>query len=161
MTEEEIAEYVPSFIEEGRIGANGELKIFPTAKATEIMLLNKTEWDAFCAETGVTADGLSTKEKLVETARTYYEWTDAKTPDVPGDGKSFYGTDAVANLFIIGAMQQGVELFSVDKGQVTLHPDKDEMCIRDRCTRGNRGRLLPLKKEFIQNTKHTSMLSKL
>ncbi len=125
MTEEEISEYVPSFIEEGRIGANGELKIFPTAKATEIMLLNKTEWDAFCAETGVTADGLSTKEKLVETARTYYEWTDAKTPDVPGDGKSFYGTDAVANLFIIGAMQQGVELFSVDKGQVTLHPDKD------------------------------------
>lgn len=127
MTEEEQAQYVGSFLEEGRLGADGELCIFPTAKSTEVLLVNKTEWDAFCAATGVTQDGLSTKEKLVETARQYYEWTDAQTPDVPGDGKAFYGRDAMANLFIIGAMQLGQELFQVDGGQVTLNLDKETM----------------------------------
>lgn len=127
MTAEEQGEYVTSFLEEGRLGAEGELCIFPTAKSTEVLLVNKTEWDAFCADTGVTGDGLSTKEKLVDTARRYYEWTDAKTPDVPGDGKAFYGRDAMANLFIIGSMQLGEELFQVENGQMTLNLDKDAM----------------------------------
>jgi len=124
-TAEEQAEYLDSYIEEGRIGLNGELKIFPIAKSTEVLMLNKTVWDEFAADTGVTEDSLKTVEGITETAARYYDWTDAKTPDVPNDGKAFYGRDAMANLFIIGSMQRGVELFHVENGKVTLNVDRD------------------------------------
>lgn len=127
LTEEELAAYVDSYIEEGKIGLNGELRIFPIAKSSEIFMMNKTDWDKFAAATGADVSSLSTKEGLAETAKAYYEWTDSLTPDIPGDGKSFYGRDAMANLFIIGSMQLGVELFEVNNGQVTLHVDRDVM----------------------------------
>ncbi len=124
-TAEEQNEYMDSYIEEGRIGVNGELKIFPIAKSTEVLMVNKTVWDEFAADTGVTEDSLKTAEGITKTAARYYDWTDAKTPDVPNDGKAFYGRDAMANLFIIGSMQKGVELFHVENGEVTLNVDRD------------------------------------
>ncbi len=127
MTEEEQATYVDSFVEEGRIGTGGELRIFPTAKSSEVMMLNKTAWDQFAKATGASLDQLKTKEGLVETAGKYYEWTDAQTPDAPNDGKAFYGRDAMANLTIIGSMQLGTELFSVKNNTITLNVDKDVM----------------------------------
>lgn len=57
---------------------------------------------------------LSTMEGLAETAGKYYDWTDSLTPDIPNDGKAFYGRDAMANLFIIGSMQLGTEIFKVE-----------------------------------------------
>lgn len=127
ITKEEQETYWPSYIEEGRIGEHGELKIFPTAKSTEILMINKTVFDRFSAETGVTAELLQTKEGVVQAAKVYYEWTDAQTPDIAHDGKAFYGRDALANLFIIGGMQLGTELFEVQNGTVTLHVDKEVM----------------------------------
>ena len=47
-------------------------------------------------------------EGITETARQYYEWTDAQTPDIPDDGKAFFGRDAFANYMIIGARQLDV-----------------------------------------------------
>ena len=84
-------------------------------------MLNKTDWDAFSDATGASLDALVTIEGVVETAKAYYEWTDGLTPDVPGDGKAFYGRDAMANYFIIGMQQQGVELFRVEGGEMTLN----------------------------------------
>ncbi|MDO5602972.1 MAG: extracellular solute-binding protein, partial [Oscillospiraceae bacterium] len=127
LTKEEQEAYWPSYIEEGRIGEHGELKIFPTAKSTEVLMLNKTAFDKFSAATGVTVDDLATKEGLVRAAKTYYEWTDAQTPDIPNDGKAFYGRDALANLFIIGGMQLGTELFHVENGTAAFHIDKNVM----------------------------------
>lgn len=124
-TEEEQKEYLDSYIEEGKIGLNGELKIFPIAKSTEVLMVNKTVWDEFAADTGVKEEGLLTIEDITDTAARYYDWTDAKTPDIPNDGKAFYGRDAMANLFIIGSMQKGVELFHVENGKVTLNADRD------------------------------------
>ena len=124
-TEEEQNSYMDSYIEEGKIGLNGELEIFPVAKSTEIMMMNKTVWDEFSAAAGVSLEDLKTKEGVVRVAERYYNWTDGKTPDIPYDGKAFYGRDAVANLFIIGSMQLGVELFHVENQQVTLQIDKD------------------------------------
>ena len=124
-TEEEQNSYMDSYIEEGKIGLNGELEIFPVAKSTEIMMMNKTVWDEFSAAAGVSLEDLKTKEGVVRVAEHYYNWTDGKTPDIPYDGKAFYGRDAVANLFIIGSMQLGVELFHVENQQVTLQIDKD------------------------------------
>ena len=52
LDKEELEQYVDSYIEEGRIGGDGSLRIFPTAKSTEIMMINKTDWEPFAAETG-------------------------------------------------------------------------------------------------------------
>ncbi len=125
--EEEMELYVDSYIEEGRIAADGTLRIFPTAKSTEIMMLNKTDWDSFATATGASLEDLGTIEGVVEVAREYYEWTDAQTPDVPGDGKAFYGRDAVANYFIIGMQQLGVEIFRVENGEMSLNVPEEEL----------------------------------
>ena len=127
MTKDELDTYVDSFVDEGRIGDNGELKIFPTAKSSEVLTMNKNVWDVFSQAAGVSLDDLKTMEGLVLVAQKYYEWTDAKTPDIPDDGKAFYGRDAVANLFIIGSKQLGKDIFAVENGKVTLNVDKDIM----------------------------------
>ncbi|MEG1989199.1 MAG: extracellular solute-binding protein, partial [Oscillibacter sp.] len=123
MTPEELAEYVPGYVAEGELGTKGSFKIFPVAKSTEIMTLNKTDWEPFAAATDTAVEDLSTMEGLVRVAQSYYEWTDAKTP-APDDGKAFWGRDAMANYFIVGCKQLGVEIFSVRDGQVTLNADK-------------------------------------
>lgn len=127
LTQEELDLYVDSYIEEGRIAADGTLRIFPTAKSTEIMLLNQTDWEPFAAATGASLEDLRTIEGVAATAEAYYQWTDGLTPDVPGDGRAFYGRDAVANYFIIGMQQLGVELFQVENGELTLNAPKEEL----------------------------------
>lgn len=127
LSQEDLEKYVDSYIEEGRIAANGSLRIFPTAKSTEIMMLNRTDWEPFAQATGASLDELATIEGVAATAKAYYEWTDGLTPDVPGDGRAFYGRDAVANYFIIGMQQLGVEIFHVENGAVTLNTDKEAL----------------------------------
>lgn len=124
LTIEEQAEYVDSYIEEGKIGENGELRIFPIAKSTEISMINKTVWDEFSHEAAVSEDDLKTAAGIVKIAEEYYNWTDGQTPDIPNDGKAFYGRDAMANLFIIFSMQNGIEIFQVENQIVTLNVDK-------------------------------------
>lgn len=127
LSQEELDRYADSYIEEGCIAADGTLRIFPTAKSTEVMMINKTDWDAFAAATGASLEDLNTIEGVTATAQTYYEWTDSLTPDVHGDGKAFYGRDALANYFIIGMQQLGVELFHVENGEVTLNVPEEEL----------------------------------
>ena len=127
LTQEELAQYVDSYIEEGRIAADGTLRIFPIAKSTEIMMLNKTDWERFTAATGASPEDLKTMEGVTATAQAYYEWTDSLTPDIPEDGRAFYGRDAVANYFVIGMQQLGAEIFHVENGEVTLNVPKEEL----------------------------------
>lgn len=51
LSNKEIKEYVKGYIEEGYIDNSKELKILPVAKSTEIMAINKTDWDKFAKET--------------------------------------------------------------------------------------------------------------
>ena len=127
LSQEDLERYVDSYIEEGRNAADGTLRIFPVAKSTEIMMINKTDWEPFAADTGASLDDLSTIEGVASTAQAYYEWTDGLTPDVPGDGKALYGRDAVANYFIIGMQQLGVEIFQVENGKVTVNAPEEEL----------------------------------
>lgn len=127
LSQEELEKYVDSYIEEGCIADDGTLRIFPTAKSTEVMMINKTDWDVFAAATGASLEDLDTIEGVAATSQTYYEWTDSLTPDVPGDGKAFYGRDAMANYFIIGMQQLGVEIFQVENGEVTLNVPQEEL----------------------------------
>ena len=125
LSEEEVSAYIESYIREGDFSGGGEIKIFPTAKSTEIFVLNKTDWDVFASETGASYEDLADMDSLVETAQRYYEWSDGKTPDVPNDGKALFGRDAMANYMLIGSMQMGTEIFQVSEGKMTLDFDKE------------------------------------
>ena len=124
-SDEELAAYVPAYLSEGMFSTDKELTVLPIAKSTEIFMLNKTDWDIFADATGASMDSFATWEGIAETARMYYEWTDAQTPDIPEDGRAFFGRDAMANYQIIGSLQLGTELFKVEEGKVTLQLDKD------------------------------------
>ena len=109
-TEAELADYLPQFLEEGRL-PNGGLYVFPFAKSTEVLFLNQTLFNPFSLDTGITTDSLSTFEGLSEAAIRYYRWSEAQTPDVPNDGKSLYKADSVFNLAQVGMEQMGSSLF--------------------------------------------------
>lgn len=127
LTEEEQAAYISGYMEEGRFEENGGYKIFPIAKSTELLTLNKTEWDSFAAATGADEGKLATWEGVAALAEEYYLWTDSLTPDVAEDGKAFFGRDAFANYMIIGSLQLGAELFRVEADSMTLNVDESAM----------------------------------
>ncbi len=124
LTTEELSEYVDGYIDEGRLGQDSSLKIFPVAKSTEVFMMNKTDWDKFAAATGASADDLATYEGVTKTAKKYYEWTDSQT-DALDDGKAFFGRDAMANYFVIGFKQLGKDIFQVEDGKVRFNLDED------------------------------------
>ena len=127
-TEEELGAYVSGYLEEGKLGEESGLKIFPVAKSTEVMMLNQTDWQTFADATGATIDDLSTWEGLAQVAAKYYDYTDALTPDVPNDGKAFFGRDSVANYMVVGAKQLGMEFVTAEGGNVSL--DVNEEAVR-------------------------------
>ncbi len=108
-SEEELSAYVPEFIAEGRM-EDGGLYVFPLAKSTEILYVNQTLFDHFAQETGASKDQLSTFEGIAELSALYYQWTDARTPDVPNDGKQFFTADSWFNVAQTGMKQLGVSL---------------------------------------------------
>lgn len=118
LTGEEKEEYITSYIEEGEFGEDGSLKIFPVAKATEIMMINKTDWDKFANETGTSLENCSTIEGVTEVARLYYEWS---------GGKAFFGRDAIANYIFVGTKQLGMDLLEIKDGETILNYDESVM----------------------------------
>ena len=124
LTEKEKAAYIDGFLEEGDLLNNGELKLFPIAKSTELLYLNATDFAPFAEATGVTYEDLSTIEGLTEVAHKYYDWTDAQTPE-PNDGKALFGRDALANYLLCGAQELGTTIFDAENGVMTLNFDKD------------------------------------
>jgi multiple sugar transport system substrate-binding protein len=102
----ELANYVPQFLEEGRLGGD-TLYVLPIAKSTEVLYLNKTIFERFATDTGVSIEQLATFEGIVDASEKYYAWTDAKTPGVPNDGKMFYYPDGLFNYSMIGFEQLG------------------------------------------------------
>lgn len=126
-SEEELSEYVDSYIQEGYFNEDDALYLMPVAKSTEIMMINKTLWEPFAKATGASLEELTTTEGVVKVAEEYYNWTDSLTPDVPDDGKAFYGRDSMSNYFIIGMKQMGVDLFDVKDGKVTIQADKEKI----------------------------------
>lgn len=118
-TETELNNYVQSFLDEGRYDVSGDLKIVPTAKSTELFMMNKTAWDNFAAEVPE-ADiaKLSTVEGITETAELYYNHT----------GQAFFGRDVAENYMLTAAMSLGKPIFTVDSdGNPVLTLDKAVM----------------------------------
>lgn len=126
-TENDLSGYVDAYIQEGYFHNDSTLYLFPVAKSTEVMMLNATDWKPFSQATGIGTDRLGTVEGIVEVAQKYYEWTDAQTPDIPDDGKAFYGRDSISNYFVIGMKQMGVDIFDVTDGKVTIRAEKEQI----------------------------------
>jgi multiple sugar transport system substrate-binding protein len=96
-SKDELSLYVPVFLEEGRL--NGEsLSILPIAKSTEVLYVNRTLFDRFALDTGVSLDDLCTFEGIVAAAEKYYIWS---------NGKTFFYSDNLFNYFSIGFQQTG------------------------------------------------------
>lgn len=86
LDEKEREKYIEAYLEEGDFDGDDSIKIFPTAKCTELMFLNDTDWQKFAQAAGADYSDLSTVEGVVRTAEKYYDWTDAQT-DAPDDGR--------------------------------------------------------------------------
>ena len=123
LTEDEKNAYIKGYLEEGDFDGSGSIKIFPTAKSTELLFLNDTDWQTFAKATGATYDDLATVEGITKTAEAYYNWTDAQT-SAPDDGSALFGRDAMANYMLIGAKELGCTIFDVQDGKMTLNFDK-------------------------------------
>ncbi len=124
LTDEEKEAYIDAYLKEGDFSGDGSIKIFPVAKSTELLFLNKTDWQKFADATGTSESDLETVEGLVETAEKYYNWTDEQTEE-PDDGKALFGRDAMANYMLVGARQLGGNLFDVEDGKMKLNFDKE------------------------------------
>ncbi len=114
ITEEELKEYNPFFLEEGSLEKE-ELQILPVAKATELLYLNKTDWDAFAKAKGYDLSQLSTWEGIRDAAEAYYGWS---------GGKTFFGRDAAANFMLVGFHQLGKDIFQESEGGVKVTIDE-------------------------------------
>lgn len=96
----------------------------PTAKCTELLFLNDTDWQKFAQAAGADYSDLLTVEGVVRTAEKYYDWTDAQT-DAPADGRALFGRDAMANYILAGAKELGAPIFRIKNGRMTLNFDRD------------------------------------
>ncbi|MFI3231460.1 MAG: extracellular solute-binding protein [bacterium] len=111
LTNDEMELFRQDFLEEGRFGNEGNLKILPVAKSTEILFINETDFKIFAEETSIDINLLETWEGLAEAGEIYYNWTDDKTPDIPNDGQALFGIDSEANFMLVLAKQLGEEMY--------------------------------------------------
>lgn len=118
-TDDEIAMYQQDFLNEGRFDSEGNLKIIPVAKSTEILFINDTDFQVFADETNVELSQLETWEGLAEVAEIYYNWTDAKTEE-ENDGSALFGVDSEANFMLVASKQLGEELYDYDSDEVSF-----------------------------------------
>lgn len=88
-TPEKTALYVDEFISEGMLDES--LYVFPFAKSTEVLFVNRTLFDRFSAATGVGIESLSTFEGICEASVKYHDWC----------GKSFFTADSWFNIFSV------------------------------------------------------------
>ena len=68
--DEELSSFVDSYIDEGRFDENKSLKIIPIVKSTEVLMINKTDWDKFCKATGESEIKLSGAKRTGTIRRT-------------------------------------------------------------------------------------------
>jgi multiple sugar transport system substrate-binding protein len=113
-SEDELSRYVPEFLAEGKLGGD-RLYILPIAKSTEVLYVNTTIFDRLAKDTGITLSQLATVEGILDAAEKYFIWTDAKTPDIPGDGKAFFYPEELFNFAMTGYAQLGDNFLSAQE----------------------------------------------
>ena len=107
-SDEELSVFRDEFIAEGYFGDN--LLMLPIAKSSEALFLNKTLFDRFSDETGVSDDMLKTYNGLFETANIYYDWS---------GGQNFTQINDFYNYTYIGMKAYGGEF--INDGKINLN----------------------------------------
>lgn len=74
---DELSVYREDFLSEGYFG--DKLLMLPIAKSSELIFVNKTIFDRFSADTGVSIDCFSSVESLMSACNSYYDWSDGNT----------------------------------------------------------------------------------
>lgn len=110
---EELSAFRDEFISEGYFG--DKLLMLPVAKSSEGLFLNKTLFDRFSAETGISTDTLKTFDGFFETANLYYDWS---------DGQNFTQINDYYNYSYIGMKAYGGEF--IKDGKLNLNDDAFE-----------------------------------
>jgi len=101
-TEEDLKSYVPQFIEECKI--DGVLRLFPIAKSTNALFINRTIFDRFSQDTGASYADLATWEGIFRTAARYQEWSHGKAFFMCDDWLQYamLNTEALGEPFFAG-----------------------------------------------------------
>ncbi|MDO4788305.1 MAG: ABC transporter substrate-binding protein [Johnsonella sp.] len=107
---EEISSFLPEFTQEGMIGE--KLLVFPIAKSTELLFVNRKIFERFSEDTGAKLEDLDTWEGLFALSEKYAAWTDEQTPEIPNDGKAFFVHDYHFSYFQVGSSALGKNFFS-------------------------------------------------
>ena len=107
-TEEELAKFNEEFLSEGYY--DEKLLMLPIAKSSEAFFLNKTLFDRFSEETGVSIDSLKTFNSLFETVNRYNDWS---------DGQCFMQINDYYNYAYIGMKAYGSEF--IEDGKLQLN----------------------------------------
>jgi len=118
-TEEELAAYVPEFIDSGMIG--DKLAVFPTTKSTYALFISGSQFDRFSADTGVSYDDLSTWEGFFDAASKYREWS---------GGKAFCALDYLVRHIELDVLSKGGKLEYTSSGWY----DENDPMIKDSFT---------------------------
>ena len=108
---EELASYVPSFLEEGNLDGD-ILYILPVAKSTEVLYLNTTIFNRFSEDTGIDISLLATIEGITDAAERYYEWS---------GGKVFFYTENLFHVLMSGSRQLGKDIFTNRRLDLTFN----------------------------------------
>lgn len=112
-SEEELSAFRDEFISEGYFG--DRLLMLPVAKSSEGLFLNKTLFDRFSSETGVSTDTLKTYDDFFKTANLYYDWS---------DGQNFTQINDFYNYAYIGMKAYGGEF--IKDGKLNLNDEAFE-----------------------------------
>jgi hypothetical protein len=109
-SEKELSYFHKEFLSEGYF--EEDLLMLPVAKSTEAFYLNKTLFDRFSTDTGVTVNGLNTFDGVFDAARKYYDWS---------NGQSFMQINDYYNYAYVGMKAYGSEL--IRNGRLRLDDD--------------------------------------
>ena len=110
---EELSVFRDEFVSEGYF--DDKLLMLPIAKSSEALFLNKTLFDRFSAETGISSDALETFDGFFETANVYYDWS---------DGQNFTQINDFYNYAYIGMKAHGGEF--IQNGKLNLNDETFE-----------------------------------
>ena len=97
-SEKELSAFYGDFLSEGYF--DRDLLMLPVAKSAEAFYLNKTLFDRFSADTGVSVDDLNTYDGVFAAAQKYYDWS---------DGQNFMQINDYYNYAYVGMKAYGAE----------------------------------------------------
>ena len=109
-TEDELSAFHSEFLSEGYL--QDRLLMLPLAKSVEALYLNKTLFNRFSADTGITMDKLATFDGVFEAARSYYDWS---------GGQNFLQINDYYHYAYVGMKAYGSEF--IRNGRLRLDDD--------------------------------------